>query len=216
MVETARAARTYGQFCPVAAALDVLGDRWVLLILREMLYGPRRFSEIKQACPGIAPNLLTERLRTLAARGLVAATPSGYELTEAGRGAGPVLRALARFGVDHIDTGHLVTGDPRETGAFRMARGFLQPYQHATLPPMRVRVVAPDASTVDLVKGPADERADLEPSAGTPDVTVALDAEALWLARRDGTPLHCAPQGDPELVEAFLEAFGLQGLVSEN
>ena len=57
--------RSYEQHCPIALALDTLGDRWVLLILRELTIGPRRFTDLRGALPGIAPNLLSDRLRVL-------------------------------------------------------------------------------------------------------------------------------------------------------
>ncbi|MCC6437382.1 MAG: helix-turn-helix transcriptional regulator, partial [Acidimicrobiales bacterium] len=63
--------RSYRQWCPIAAGLDVLGDRWVLLICRELSMGDRRFTDLRAALPGIAPNLLTDRLRSLADEGLV-------------------------------------------------------------------------------------------------------------------------------------------------
>src|SRR5687768_16965251 len=102
--------RTYGQYCPIAAALDVIGDRWVLLILRELSIGERRFTDLRNDLRGIAPNLLAERLRALQAAGLVETTelppPAArtvYRLTEAGRGILPVLRSVARFGVRYLE-----------------------------------------------------------------------------------------------------------------
>lgn len=98
--------RSYQQYCPVACALDVLGDRWTLLVIRDLvLHGQRRFSDIKGALPGIPPALLTERLRMLVDEGLLRteelpppAARTVYELTDRGREAVPVVRALARFG----------------------------------------------------------------------------------------------------------------------
>jgi DNA-binding HxlR family transcriptional regulator len=96
--------RTYAQFCGVARALDVVGDRWVLLIVRELLVGPARFSDLRRNLPGIATNLLAERLRTMAEHGLLSVVPPrppvgthSYELTERGRELAPTLRALARW-----------------------------------------------------------------------------------------------------------------------
>ena len=63
--------RSYDQYCPIAVALDALGDRWTLLILRELTIGERRFTDLRTALPGIAPNLLADRLRDLQERGLV-------------------------------------------------------------------------------------------------------------------------------------------------
>jgi len=102
--------RSYEQYCPIAAALDVLGDRWTLLIMRELTMGERRFTDLRAALPGIAPNLLSERLRELQAEGLVEqrelpppAARSVYAATAAGRDVVPVLRSLARFGADRLD-----------------------------------------------------------------------------------------------------------------
>jgi DNA-binding HxlR family transcriptional regulator len=100
------ASRSYGQYCPIAKALDVLGDRWTLLVLRELLGGPRRYSDLRAELPGIATNLLSDRLRQLAAEGLVEQfempAPMArtlYRLTDAGwKYVPPVIGALARFG----------------------------------------------------------------------------------------------------------------------
>ncbi len=97
------AKRTYGQLCAVARALDVLGERWTLLVVRELLFGPRRFKEVLEALPGIGPNLLSARLKALGEHGVVrrvALSRSGgigYELTDAGRALEDVLLALARW-----------------------------------------------------------------------------------------------------------------------
>src|ERR1051325_10951356 len=88
--------RSYGQYCSVAKALDVIGDRWSLLIIRELLLqGPCRYTDLRNGLPGIATNLLAERLRELEAAGLIrreeAAPPVAttlFHLTEAGAGAG--------------------------------------------------------------------------------------------------------------------------------
>ena len=99
-------AATYGQFCAVATALDVVGDRWTLLVVRELLAGPRRYGELTRDLPGIATNLLAGRLRDLEAAGLVATVPGAgdgrtrtYRLTDAGAELRPVVEALARFGI---------------------------------------------------------------------------------------------------------------------
>ena len=99
--------RSYHQNCPIALGLDVLGDRWTLLILREMVGGPRRYVDIRAELPGIATNLLAERLRELEAAGLVERTelppPAARAvlgLTEAGwRYVVPVLQSVARLGL---------------------------------------------------------------------------------------------------------------------
>jgi DNA-binding HxlR family transcriptional regulator len=102
-------AATYGQFCAVATALDVVGDRWTLLVVRELLAGPRRYGELTRDLPGIATNLLAGRLRDLEAAGLVETVPGHgdgrtrtYRLTDAGGELRPVVEALARFGLARL------------------------------------------------------------------------------------------------------------------
>jgi DNA-binding HxlR family transcriptional regulator len=104
--------RSYGHFCALAKALDVLGDRWTLLIVRElMLQGPCRYTDIRIGVPGIATNLLAERLRDLEDAGVIrredAPPPVAttlYHLTERGRELDPVIRALGIWGSPMLAT----------------------------------------------------------------------------------------------------------------
>ncbi len=98
--------KRHDQYCPIARTLDLLGDRWSLLILRELLFGDRRFVDLREYLPGISPTLLTQRLQALAAHGLVAtnelpppAARTVYTATAKAREAVPILRAMARFGM---------------------------------------------------------------------------------------------------------------------
>lgn len=98
-------ASPYGQYCPIAQALDLLGERWTLLILRELAHAPARFSDLQAANPGLGPTLLSRRLTELQDAGLIDQRdlPSPgrgtvYQLTDHGRSAVPVLHALGRFG----------------------------------------------------------------------------------------------------------------------
>jgi DNA-binding HxlR family transcriptional regulator len=110
MIYGVAAQRTYNQNCPVAKGLDVLGERWTLLILRELIGGPRRYSDLRAELPGIATNLLAERLRSLEEATLVARTElpapvarTVYALSELGwRKIPPVLKAIATFGLDQV------------------------------------------------------------------------------------------------------------------
>lgn len=105
--------KSYQQYCSVARALDIVGDRWVLLIVRELLaFGPSRYSDLQRGLPGIASNLLAERLRVMEADGLIerheAPAPVGanlYQLTERGRGLQDVVHALSRWGLDLMPAG---------------------------------------------------------------------------------------------------------------
>ncbi|HEX4189744.1 MAG TPA: helix-turn-helix domain-containing protein [Marmoricola sp.] len=102
--------KSYDQYCGIAAALDVVGDRWTILILRELSFGPQRFTDLRAGLPGIASNLLSERLRSLEEDGLVhqqelpaPAARMVYALTAEGRRIHPVLRSLAAFGLPFLD-----------------------------------------------------------------------------------------------------------------
>jgi len=102
--------RSYGQYCSVAKALDVIGDRWTLLIVRELLQqGPCRYTDLRNGLPGIATNMLADRLRDLEEAGLVRryeADPQVattlFNLTEAGAELEPVLRALGAWGIRYM------------------------------------------------------------------------------------------------------------------
>lgn len=103
--------KRYKQFCFVARALDVVGDRWALLVVRELLLGPRRYSDLLEGLPGIGTNVLSTRLRELHAAGVVAhrrlpkPTPATvYELTEDGRNLRSVVDALAGWGARRLVT----------------------------------------------------------------------------------------------------------------
>lgn len=91
--------RSYGQYCGLAKALDHVGDRWSLLIVRELLIAPRRYSQVRMALPGIASNLLADRLRDLTADGVITRDEDGrYELTDFGRELEGTILGLVRWG----------------------------------------------------------------------------------------------------------------------
>jgi DNA-binding HxlR family transcriptional regulator len=105
--------RSYGQYCGFARALELVGERWALLIIRDLLIGPKRFSEIQRGLPGIPTNILTARLNELEDSGLVRrrllerpAKGVVYELTEAGLALDDAVLALGRWGATLL-------GDPR-------------------------------------------------------------------------------------------------------
>jgi DNA-binding HxlR family transcriptional regulator len=90
--------RSYNQYCGLARALDVVGERWSLLVVRELLEGPRRFNELLDGLPGVASNLLTQRLRGLEEHGVIERRAGGrYALTEWGRGLHEAIYALGRW-----------------------------------------------------------------------------------------------------------------------
>lgn len=102
--------RPYGQACPVARSLDVLGDRWTLLVVRDLLRGRGKFQEFTESLPGIAPNILSDRLKQLEEGGIVTRRfysdhppRAEYVLTEKGRQLDVVVGALAAWGARHAD-----------------------------------------------------------------------------------------------------------------
>ena len=126
--------KRHGHYCPIARTLDLVGDRWSLLILREMLFGDQRFVDLREHLPGISPTLLTERLNALTAHGLVAtrelpppAARTVYTATPKAREAAPILRAMARFGMELLPPARAATKVRPETAA----HGALTPYWNA-------------------------------------------------------------------------------------
>ena len=98
-------ARNYDQYCPVAHALDAVGDRWALLVARELMQGPKRYTDLAEGLPGIGTNILAARLRHLETAGVVTkktlpppAASRVYELTDYGLELKPVIRELALWG----------------------------------------------------------------------------------------------------------------------
>lgn len=165
------AARSYRQFCALAFALDVVGERWTLLIVRELLAGPRRFTDLLDGLPGISPNLLSERLKRLEQQGLLVrralpppAASAVYDLTEFGHGLEPALLALGRWGSRRLPAS-LDGVAPPSAGAMALAiKAFFRPEQaqnetavyelHLDCEVLQVRVVD---GTIDIRQGQARE-----------------------------------------------------------
>jgi DNA-binding HxlR family transcriptional regulator len=98
--------RSYDQFCAVARALDHVSERWTLLIVRNLMLGPRRYSDLLAELPGITTNLLAARLRAMEAGGVIAkraGSPARYELTALGAALEPVVIELGRWGANFMD-----------------------------------------------------------------------------------------------------------------
>jgi DNA-binding HxlR family transcriptional regulator len=99
--------RIYRHFCMMARALEIVGERWSLLVVRDLLLGPQRFTDLARSLPDITPTRLTNRLRQLEAAGIVAREPPTtgrevwYRLTGAGLDLAPVVDALTSWGIDH-------------------------------------------------------------------------------------------------------------------
>lgn len=110
MTDKRKSARATGRRseCPISSTLDIVGDRWTLLVLRDLLDGKTRFSEFERSPESIPTNILTDRLRRLVDTGLAERCPAkgrrvDYELTDSGRALRPVLIALVEWGNDHIE-----------------------------------------------------------------------------------------------------------------
>ncbi|MEM9432310.1 MAG: helix-turn-helix domain-containing protein [Pseudomonadota bacterium] len=100
----------YGQYCPLSMAAEILGTRWTLLLLRELLEGSTQFNDIARGVPLMSRSMLSQRLKDLEAAGLVTrhaegrGRPTHYRLTDAGKSLGPIVRSVAEWGQEWIDT----------------------------------------------------------------------------------------------------------------
>jgi DNA-binding HxlR family transcriptional regulator len=208
--------RSYEQFCGLSKALDVVGGRWTLLIVRELLLGARRYSDLRAALPGIANNLLADRLRELEADGLVARRTlehgaQVYELTARGQELDQVVFALMRWGAALME--------PAPEDFFRPAwlalvlRAYL-PGRVARQDRVRARVLVGEAVlTVEAgEQGVAVAVGDGDGAAVTVEadphalLAVASGAERFAAARRRGGLRVRGPKEDAAKVERLFAA----------
>lgn len=161
----------YQQYCALARSLDVIGDRWTLLIVRELLAGASRYTEIRSGLPGVASNLLADRLRRLERDGLVSKVDQRYRLTSRGEGLRPVIRELVRWGEPLMLTGR---GDDRFSPRWLIPAldALLQPGEHA-----RVELHV-DGETIHIVSDDRRVTVGAGPAAGA-DVQVSGPAEMI-------------------------------------
>jgi DNA-binding HxlR family transcriptional regulator len=180
--------RSYDQFCALARALDVVGDRWTMLIIRELFARDSRYSDLRDALPGIATNLLADRLRQLQEAGVIEAYDAPppvratvYRLTPRGRELRPAIRALVSWGVPLLATG-------QGADAFRT--------QWLVMP---VRILFDGVDVADLAPLTVLVKAGNEPA------TIEVSREGLWMEL--GAPVseaHVEVAGEPEKVFEFL------------
>jgi DNA-binding HxlR family transcriptional regulator len=200
--------RTYGDRCGIARALDVVGERWALLVIRELLLGPKRFTDIRAGLPNIGPDVLSLRLRELEAGGIVRratlpppAASKVYELTDRGRELEPVILGLGRWGSSEpFPEGEL--GPDAAVLALKTmfdaeaARGLTATYE-LRLGENRYRLHVQDGR-LQAARGAA------------PDAQAGIDTDPETLARtlwHDGKkPLHV--EGDKAAARRFLGLFG--------
>ncbi len=119
-------AKRFEQYCPVAHALCLVGERWALLVVRDLLHGPKRYTDLLEGLPGIGTNILAARLRGLEEAGIVSkrrlpppAASTVYQLTAMGRELKPALAALARFGLQFAQAPEV--GDRFRLGSYLTA-----------------------------------------------------------------------------------------------
>jgi DNA-binding HxlR family transcriptional regulator len=206
--------RSYGQYCGVAKALDVIGDRWTILIIRELLIrGACRYTDLKNGLPGIATNLLSDRIRELESAGLirredapppVAATL--FQLTEAGQELYPVVDAIGRWGVRYMI-------EPAEGDEFR-GQWFTFPVSYFLRdrdpggPPVTIELRAASSPVVVEVSG-GSARTRLGPAAapdlvleGAPQLILALFSGGLTAAEVADLGLEIS--GDTSVLQRVL------------
>jgi DNA-binding HxlR family transcriptional regulator len=209
--------RNYNQNCPIARGLDVLGERWTLLILRELVGGPRRYGDLRDELPGIATNLLAERLKELQDAGLVdradLPAPIGrtvYTLSDTGwQRVLPILQSVAWYGLDRMD--------PIDDGPATPLNGFLAGLllgfnsRHAAGLEATCRVEI-DGRRFEFAV--TDGR--LAGGRGDPAVTITASAADLVTARlgatdakRKGALRRVTFDGDRDTVAAVRQAFSL-------
>jgi DNA-binding HxlR family transcriptional regulator len=212
--------RGYNQFCPAARALDLVGDRWTLLIVRELLLGPKRYTDLQEGLPGIGPTLLAARLRSLEDAALIGrrrlpapAASNVYELTDLGRGLRPVLSELFRWGMHALAA-------PRPGDAVRASWLLAAIEARAERQPVRARVdesyelrIGDEVITVAVRRGTVDAR---QGPAEAPALIVETDPEtfaALGMGRLSPQEAireqRLAIDGDPNAARRCSELFGL-------
>ncbi|MFF5297444.1 winged helix-turn-helix transcriptional regulator [Paractinoplanes globisporus] len=205
--------RSYRDSCGIARALDVVGERWALLVVRELLLTPQRFSELRHALPHVSSNLLSDRLRELEHNGVIRRVPAPteghqvYELTERGRKLEPILRALGDWGIDAPQPPGPAALSA--TSVLIFLQGAARPGPEA--PPTTYRLELDGRVwTVILRSGRAEvqpgEPATADVSLRTDPLTFSAlltDSAALTAARADGT---LAVAGDLSAVDRLREA----------
>ena len=201
--------RTYNQHCGIAHALDLVGERWALLVIRELVLGPRRFTDLRDGLPGIATNVLSQRLRQLEGRGIIArrtlpppAGSSVYELTEYGQELVPILLDLGRWAARSM--GPRPPEQPMQGRWFAVAlKAFFDPQAAADVT-ASVELDFGDAQvTLRLDSGRLDLVPGTEPAA---DLAISADPETL-AAFLAGMPVALDAEGDRELLGRLPQIF---------
>ena len=207
--------KTYGQFCALARALDHVGDRWALLIIRELLIEPRSFRQLQEALRGISPNLLVQRIRALVDDGLVRRNEAParskavtYSLTPAGADLEPTVRELIRWGARWMAAG---PGDDRVDPAWALlaVKALLDDTPVATRRRLAVHVQTGDHHlTVATARG---RRAVERGAPARADGTITVELPALLAVASGFAPVEAISggvSGDPTAVAEVLGTGG--------
>ena len=194
--------KRYDSYCPVAHALGLVGERWALLVVLELMGGPKRYTDLADRLPGIGTNILAARLRDLEAGGIVTkrtlpppAASRVYELTEYGRALRPVIRELALWGARSL--GPPSDGDELFPGWLANA---LDTVLAPLAPPGRFEFRTGD-EIASILDGEAQSG-----SIEEPDVIVEGDPEAIYYLFVDRRLDLVTIQGDRELLERLIDA----------
>jgi DNA-binding HxlR family transcriptional regulator len=197
--------KSYGQRCPVSRALDVVGDRWALLVLRELQLGPRRYTDLLDGLPGVGTNVLSARLRDLESAGVVSKRTlppptrvTVYETTEAGRAVAPVIEALRDWGAEY--------GRPATRQDAIRASWLLAPLSrrkarlaHAGVCELRV------GDEVFQIRSGRHGMSIFGGAAERPDAVVTLDLRELHALTSGGARVNPSIEGDSEIGAQVLQ-----------
>ena len=227
MANSARVSTYTGQYCPLAKAAEMLGDRWTLLIVRDLLTGAHRFSEIERGLPGISPTLLAQRLRLLERNGIVERRPKDegrpeYWLTSVGQDLEPAVLGLGSWAARHF--GHEPSPDEMNSSVLML---WIERFLHAALLPSgrevaRFDFTAPRRESRWLLIERGEATACDEDPGRAPSLLVTTDLRtlhnvfagrlAMRAALRDGA---LRLDGEPEMVRAFPRWFGFSPFAEE-
>jgi DNA-binding HxlR family transcriptional regulator len=206
-------ARHYDDPCGVARALDLVGERWTLLVVRELLFGPKRFSDLVRGLPGMSQNVLSQRLRELGGAGIVERRRLGppvsgqvYELTERGAALRPVVIELARWG------SRVPTTSRADLSPDALALALLTTFDAESAEDVRITLRLGDDAFAATVSGGRLEI--VRGTAERPDAEVVTDAAGLRAVVFGGRTLTEAVAagdaevaGDEEKASRFLRRF---------
>jgi DNA-binding HxlR family transcriptional regulator len=202
--------KRYDQYCPIACSLSLVGERWTLLVVRELMHGPKRYTDLVDGLPGIGTNILAARLKALEAAGLIErrklpppAASSVYELTPTGQGLRPVLHELARFGARLMGPPPLEALDPGWlVNALDLALSPISPVGR-----LAFRIGDEEASLVNGVARPG--------LVDDPDVFVESDAIGFYHLVVDRQTDGVRIEGDVAVLERLIDAFGPKPAIAE-